>query len=261
MSLVFAGICPHSPMLWPRGKKMKETEKTKEAIEKLQEDLYVTNPDIIIFLSPQAGKYTDSFTFNIATVFKADLSDVGDLSVRDRFKCEKVLPTLIKENERSENFPITIVSQEKMDYTSSFLAVYLAKALKNFSIMPIGFCDLDYKRHVDFGFMIKDFIYQTNKRVAVICGGDLSHSLKTDSPAGYSPSGEEFDRKTREFLSTRNTAGLLRLNPDMVNKACEYDFRSILILAGILKNVKYNFKLYAYETPLGVGQLTANFEL
>jgi len=40
--------------------------------------------------------------------------------------------------------------------------------------------------------MIAEKISETNKRVAVIASGDLSHALITSAPAGYNPAGPEF---------------------------------------------------------------------
>jgi MEMO1 family protein len=53
MSLVFAAISPHPPLLIPSiGKEaIKKIQKTKEALEKLEEDLYLSRPEIIIIIS------------------------------------------------------------------------------------------------------------------------------------------------------------------------------------------------------------------
>ena len=66
MSLVFSAITPHPPMLIPsigQGA-LKKLEKTKQALEKLEQKLYVAHPDILIILSPHGSYFKDAFTLN-----------------------------------------------------------------------------------------------------------------------------------------------------------------------------------------------------
>ena len=72
--------------------------------------------------------------------------------------------------------------------------------------------------------MLKEKIMDFNKRVAVIASGDLSHALSTDAPAGFNPAGAEFNAKIQELLSSRNTTGLLNLDPTLVQNASECGF-------------------------------------
>ena len=76
---------------------------------------------------------------------------------------------------------------------------------------------------------------------------------------GFNPAGAEFDAKIQELLSSRNTTGLLNLDPTLVQNASECGFRSLLILVGVLRNMDYTYRQYSYEAPFGVGYLTANF--
>lgn len=88
----------------------------------------------------------------------------------------------------------------------------------------------------------------TNKRVAIIASGDLSHALTTDAPACHNPAGEQFDAKIQELLSSHNVTGLLGRNKQLVDNAAECGFRSLLILLGVLRDVNYEYRQYAYET-------------
>ena len=101
----------------------------------------------------------------------------------------------------------------------------------------------------------------SNKRIAVIASGDLSHALNNDSPAGFQSAGPEFDKKIQELLEHHNLAGMLQLKQQFVRDAAECGFRSFLILMGILQGINYTYKSHAYESPFGVGYLTANFVL
>lgn len=263
MSLVFAAITPHPPILIPTigQAAIKKMEKTKLAMEQLEKDLYITHPDIIVIISSHGGFFKDAFTIHSHTEYQTDLKMFGDLATKTKFNGENFLSARIREALKQEHIPTTMVSEPSLDHGSSIPLIYLTAHLKKISVLPIGFCDLDWKTHVHFGSILKEKILETNKRVAVIASGDLSHALVTDAPAGYHPAGAEFDKKIQELLSTNNLSGMLQLDAEMVANAAECGFKTFLILMSILQGFHNTYRSYAYEAPFGVGHLTANFLL
>lgn len=263
MSLVFAALTPHPPLLIPSiGKEaIKKIDKTKRALEKLEEDLYLSHPELIIIISPHGHLLPDAFTINVNPEFETNLTDFGDLTTRLTFRGEMDLASTIREEAKKENFPVVLLSNQSLDHGVAVPLFYLTSHLKQIDILPLGFCNLDYRRHVDFGYFLKECIMNSNKRIAVIASGDLSHSLTTDAPAGFHPSGKIFDNKIQELLATHNTTGFLQLEPDFIEEAAACGFRSLLILMGILRGINFKYKFYNYEAPFGVGYLTAYFAL
>lgn len=263
MSLVFTAITPHPPFLIPAigHNEIKKVEKTKTALEQLEKDLYITHPEVIIIISPHGSHFKDAFTIHASPTYQTDLRSFGDLTTRVTFQGEHHLTTRIREALKTEKIPSTMISETELDHGSSIPLVYLTPHLKNIKVIPIGFCDLDWKNHVAFGNLLKEIILESNKRVAVIASGDLSHALLTDSPAGFNAAGPEFDKKIQELLASKNLAGMLQMDKQMVADAAECGFRSFLILMGILQGFNNTYKSYAYEAPFGVGYLTANFVL
>ncbi len=261
MPLIFAAIVPHPPLLIPTiGKdNLEKIQKTKQAMEKLEEDLYLSHPDIILIISPHGSFFKNAFTLNVNPEYETDLHEFGDLATKIKFRGEMNLSSYIRESSKERDYITSVISEKFLDHGSAVPLYYLTSHLPNIHILPVGFCDLDYRTHVDFGYMIKEDIAKSNKRIAVIASGDLSHTLITNAPAGFNPNGEKFDAKIRELLASGNTAGMLQLDSNLINDAAECGFRSFLILLGILRNVKYNYKEYSYEWPFGVGYLVANF--
>jgi len=263
MSLVFAAITPHPPILIPTiGKNaIKKIDKTKKSMERLEEDLYLSKPDILIIISPHGSYFKTSFTLNVCPEYETDLKEFGDLATRIKFKGELHISSKIIEATKTKGIPAVMISEPKLDHGSSIPLYYLANHLKNLRLTQIGFCDLSWKSHIDFGYLLKDIIMHTNKRVAVIASGDLSHALTSDAPAGFNSAGAKFDEKIQELLSHNNVAGMLQTDPELITNASECGFRSFLILMGMMKNVQYDYKFYSYECPFGVGYLTANLIL
>jgi AmmeMemoRadiSam system protein B len=261
MSLVFAAISPHPPVLIPSiGKEsINKIAKTRESLQKLEEDLYLSHPDVILIISPHGSLFSEAFTMNFCPEYETDLREFGDLATKLKFKGETHLTARIRQACKEADIQTTMVSEKNLDHGSAVPLFYLTKHLPQTTIIPVGFCDADWKTHTEFGYVIKEQIMNLNKRVAVIASGDLSHALTTDAPASYNPAGQEFDNKIQELLASGNASGLLRLDPQLVTDAAECGFRSFLILLGILRGVNYNYKSYSYEAPFGVGYLTANF--
>lgn len=262
MSLVFAGIAPHPPLLIPNiGRKTAlKAEKTSEALKKIEEDLYVSKPELILVITPHGDVFPDSFSINIAHEYETDLKDFGDLMTHKKYKGDMGFAGRIQSECEQENLPLNIIHEKKLDYGTSIPLYFLTEHLTDIPVLPIGYSGLDFKTHQKFGNILKKEINRTNKRIAVIASGDLSHALTSDSPAGFTPEGQEFDDKIQELLKEKSLSGMLQLEPELIKKSSACGFRSFLILLSILQNVNAVYKQYSYEAPFGVGYLVANFE-
>jgi len=260
MSLVFAALTPHPPLLIPSvgREEIKQVEKTKIAMEKLEEELYLAKPDIILVISPHGTIFEDAFTLNACPEMTLDFKKFGDLTEEIKFRGDTFFATTIR-SEATPKMAVTMISEPNLDHGVGVPLFYLTKHLPNVSILPIGYCALDLKTHWEFGSLIKDQIMNTNKRVAVIASGDLSHALKTDAPAGYNAAGSEFDEHIRQLLASGNSAGIMQIDPKLADNAAECGLRSLVIMLGILKDLNVRYQELAYEAPFGVGYLTANF--
>lgn len=261
MSLVFSAITPHPPLLIPNiGKdELKKIGATKLAMEQLEQDLYLAKPEVILIISPHGSLFKDAFCVNAFTHFESDFGQFGDMETKTSWKGSDFLAAKLGHMANETELPLQLISEERLDHGASVPLFYLTQHLPDVKILPIGYSMLDNKKHLEFGELIKEFIMESGKRIAVIASGDLSHGLTTDSPSGFSKVGKEFDAKLIELLETRNTVGYSNMEEKYLEEAAECGYRSILILLGILKNMDYNFKNYSYEGPFGVGYLVGNF--
>jgi len=60
------------------------------------------------------------------------------------------------------------------------------------------------EKHFEYGKILGEIIHDSNEKIAFIASGDISHRLKIGAPAGYSPYGEEFDKKLLKYRKPKN---------------------------------------------------------
>lgn len=261
--LVFAAITPHPPLLIPNiGKEeLKKVEKTKQALERLEQDLYLSKPDVIISISPHGSLFSDAFSLNANPHFVTGFEQFGDLQTKKEWSGADSMAATIAHFSYEKHLPVQMISEPVLDHGSAVPLFYLTAHLPQIKILPVGYSGLNNKLHLEFGELLKDICQESNKRIAIIASGDLSHGLTNDAPAGLSKVGKEFDQKIIELLEGHNTVGYSQLDQSLVDEAAECGYRSFLILLGALQENSYTFKNYSYEGPFGVGYLVGNFVL
>ncbi len=262
MSLVFAAITPHPPLLLESiGKDAsKQLAKTAQAFKQLEQELYAAQPDVIVIVSPHGSILPDSFILNLSSQYRVDFSEFGDFSDQKTFKPHIPFIEMLRSELRQQT-AITVTSEEVLDHGVAVPLLFLTENLKQTAIVPISHCLLDYPAHLKFGQALREEIMSTNTRVAVIASGDLSHRLSKNSPAGHHPQAEAFDAAVQEKIRAKDIDGLFKLDPQLIEDAQECGLRSFAVLFGVLDELNYQPQLLSYEAPFGVGYLTVNFVL
>ena len=264
MSLVFAGITPHPPMLIPAiGKdKLEKISDTKKSLEELEQELYVAKPQVIIIISPHSSIFEDSFSVNAHNHFVSNFEQFGDLVTKKEWTGSPDIAAKISsaaKNTRAERVPVQLTSEERLDHGASVALHYLTDHLPDTKIVPVGYSARDKESHLNFGKLLKDVILSEEKRVAVIASGDLSHCATEAATGGYKKEGADFDAELVKNLGNSDFETIFNMDPELVRAADECGYRSILILSGILKNMNCTFKKYSYEAPFGIGYLVGQF--
>lgn len=258
--LVFSAIVPHPPILIPNiGKEnLNKLKKTISAFEILENDLVAASPDTVIIISPHGEIDYNAFTINTNQEYIAQFRDFGDFATKLRFKPDlQFINALRSRNETM--LPMHLISSEFLDHGTSVPLYYLLRRLPKINIVPINYSFLNYEKHLEFGALIKETIFSTDKRCALIASGDLSHRLSLRAPAGFSPRAKEFDKKLIQLLKKKNIDGALNIDPGLIEEAGECGLRSIIILLGAIKEMNFEFEILSYEAPFGVGYLVGEF--
>jgi AmmeMemoRadiSam system protein B len=260
--LSFAAIAPHPPIIIPNvGKNNLDlVKKTIAGMNKLEKKLRKNQPDIIIIISPHGTLFADAFSINLSEKYTGNFKTFGDLNTNLNFNGDVGLVHRIFEKLEAK-MPVVMLNQPNLDHGTLVPLFYLASHLTNCSIIPIGYSLLDNNKQIEFGERLKEEILLSNKKIAVIASGDLSHRLTFDAPDGYNPQGKIFDDKLVSLLKKKLTKQILDLDAELIEGAGQCGLRSILILLGIIKDINYKPELLSYEGPFGVGYLVMNFKL
>ncbi|MCK5061469.1 AmmeMemoRadiSam system protein B [Candidatus Parcubacteria bacterium] len=262
MSIVFAAITPHPPLLIPLiGKdNLARLKDTQNAFNKLSEDLIKARVDTILIISPHGELLNSAFVLNQNIEYEANFEEFGDFSSCLTWPGRLGLAQMIKSSLKNKN-SLHFLTKKTIDHGAAVPLFLLTEKLKNISIIPMNISGLSHKEHFKFGQAIQSALMDSEHRVGIIASGDLSHRLSPDAPGGFSPRGAKFDNKLLELLKKQKTRDILDLPKDLIEEAQECGLKPILILLGILDGLKYTPQVLSYESPFGVGYLTMNFKI
>jgi len=259
MSLVFAAVMPHTPLLIPNiGKEnTAQLKVTTEAALALTKELETSKPDSIIVISSKGQMHPNGLAINIYPDFKAKLEIFGDLVTNLNFTGDILLAGRLREKlENKTN--ILLVTDEGLDYGSAIPLYLLGNNFRQ-AIVPLTVDhSLPIKTIISLGKDIQTTILNEKSRVAVIASADLSHKLNKKSPHGYSTKSKKFDQKIIEALKTKDEKTIIELASLAEEVACE-DLSVLSLFIGLLNDVGLEPRLLSYESPFGVGHAMVQY--
>lgn len=274
MSIKFASICPHPPIIIPTigsSSDLKQVSETIKAMEKLAKIFAKTRPETVIIISPHGPIDYHKMTITMSPTLFGNFKMFDNSETELNFKNDLEIVSLLQEKCKEQKIPIRIIDSPQLDHGCLVPLYYLTKNYappkgKILKVVPIAYSYLDSKTHFEFGkkiFEICNIKGKTkDKKIAIIASGDLSHRLSLTAPSGFSLKGVKFDEKLVNFLKYNNTKEILNMNPDLIKKAGECGYLSTIILLGILSEIKkVKFEFLSYQAPFGVGYLVGHFPI
>lgn len=231
-------------------------------MESLGDELKKHKPETIVVISPHGPMRYDKFTINLEENLKGTFSDYGgdseDYAFDNDINVAKQLFAALKEKQ----LPVEVIRESVLDHGTLVPLHYLIAKLEQIPrIIPLTYTALDWATHAHFGKIVGSILNRQEHNIALIASGDLSHRLTEDAPAGFSPYGMKFDHALIDMLKKNEVDKIRNLNPDFCDEAGECGLRSIIIALGVLIDLKYSFKQYSYEGPLGVGYLVSEWRI
>lgn len=263
MSLVFAAIIPHSPSTLPGMETPgSQLAKTRSALKELEGELYVMQPDTLLLVSPHAPMSQAAFSVNYAPEFICTYEDFGDSTTSLRLHGDIELVSKIREYADQHAVSVNMITQPELDYGAAVALYHLTQHLPAVKIIPVSLAQLSIEEHFKFGAMLRSVALKSNKRIAVISSAELGHTLTLDAAQGYHPAGEAFDKAVLDAIKQGDLTQLQSFNLELAESAQSVnEFRTLVLLSGVLSNAGIQTNLLSYEVDRGSGLLVAQFSL
>jgi AmmeMemoRadiSam system protein A len=268
-AVVHAGIYPHPPILIPDvgGQESNKVVSTAMAMEEMAQRVKKSGADTLVLVSPHGPVFRDAIALLGEKVLKGSLARFGAPEIELSYHTDKHLLDAIeieadRTNIRTATFDgrgaAAYGVQAVLDHGALIPLYYLHKHGVRVPLVHITFGYLPPRQLFAFGQAIQRALSRLKRRAAIVASADLSHRLTEDAPAGFSPAGEEFDKKLVQLLTQYEVPAILNMNSRLTEEAGECGYRSIVICLGILDGLTVDPEILSYEGPFGVGYLVAD---
>lgn len=265
MGILIGAISPHPPLIIPEigGGEIKYVKKTDESIRLVAKKINEIDIDTVIIISPHSPYVRDAISIFTNQRLYGNFSQFGHPEVYLEFENDlEILDSLIYEGEK---FGIKFFKLPKDYYLDHgvlvplyFLNLYKVKDFKIVAMSQNFTTPIDKLPFT--GELIKKVCDESNKKIAIIASGDMSHRLLKTGPYGYHPFGPKFDSMVIEAIKNENFNDLISIPEDVVEEAGECGYRSIITIFRAMPFEKFKSKVLSYEGPFGVGYLVVLIE-
>ena len=269
-NLVGCALMPHPPIMIPEvGKdELSKINNTVKAAEIVAKALKESNPQTVIVITPHGPVFEDAASISIYPRMKGSFAAFGVPDVTIGFETDGLFVRhILRKAERlgvnlielTDDLAKTHRFSLHLDHGAMVPLYYLHKAGFKGQIVHISIGFLPYQEMYTFGKAVQAAIGMSDRKVAVIASGDLSHRLIPGAPAGYSPRGAEFDQAVINAVGALDAKALLNMDPGLIEEAGECGLRPIFFLLGVLGGLEIKAEVLSYEGPFGVGYAVALF--
>ena len=269
MSLIYCAVCPHPPIVVPEvgGKEAIKVKNTAEAMLEIGRRVKSSGADILIMISPHSPVFEDAIAIHANQQLHGDLGQFGASQVAFSLTNETdLVAAIIKAAEDAGILTAEINRQLankfhislELDHGLMVPLYFLRQAAVELPVVAIAIGLLPFEELYAFGMAVQKAVQTYGKKVALLASGDLSHCLKKGAPSGYDPKGEEFDKAIVRLTETADVEGIIRLQPELLERAAECGFRPLVMLFGALEGYQVKSEVLSYEGPFGVGYMTAS---
>lgn len=262
MPILYSAIVPHSPILMPSiGKtvadRLSVTLKSMESVAATLSELQTDT--IVLVTNPDSKSASETLAIQTCELYKATFEEFGDFATNAEIKCDTVLGLNIKKGFEEQGIPVTFNSNEKLDYSASVpLMLLQTNTVRLIVIQPP---DVPLKKLMEYGATLQHILQESDKRIAVIASGDLSHSLTEDAPLGLKLEGTIVDQDIVTIFRSRKfpIRKIQSFSKDAALNTGVCGLHAFVLLAGILHHMNFKTRFHSYEGPLGVGYCVISY--
>ncbi|MDX6696373.1 MAG: hypothetical protein QOF02_3976 [Blastocatellia bacterium] len=258
-SIVFAGVAPHPPIMVPEvGREAAaEVRGSIEAMRDFTERLVRSGAETIIIISPHAPLDARAFVAYKDATLSGDFANFRAPETKVEAPLDEELLGSITRSAAEEGYEVLGVKGYELDHGTAVPLYFLLRNGWRGRLVALGYSFLNNEDHLRFGSCIRRAIETTNRAVAFVASGDLSHRLKPEAPAGYQPQAHLFDEEVVASLRACQPERIVNIDQSLRKLAGECGYRSMLVAVGATAGLEADCDVLHYEAPFGVGYMVA----
>ncbi len=152
----------------------------------------------------------------------------------------------------SQGLPAGTLGEQSqtLDHGTMVPLHFILQEYTDFRLVRISVSGLDRDTQVAFGNCLRRVIDESQRNVAVIASGDLSHKLKEDGPYGFHPMGPVFDEQIVDIIKSNDYARLLTMDEQIIEESANCGYPAFVMLHGVLQAYPIDSQFLSYEGPL-----------
>jgi MEMO1 family protein len=269
-NILMVAMVPHPPIIIPavgRGE-TKKVANTIEAMQQVCRQVAQLKPDTVIVISPHGPVFQDAVAVFDGPRMTGDLGQFNAPAARVEVEVDTGFIAVLEESARDSGVTLLRLTKDKsylydierhLDHGALVPMLYLQEAKVRASYVNITYGLYPYLDLYALGKALHKSAAALNRKVVIIASGDLSHCLTAGAPAGFRQEGPQFDAALVETLKSGKLADLFSMDENLIEKAAECGFRSLILSLGALDGQAVSSHVLSYEGPFGVGYLVATF--
>jgi MEMO1 family protein len=260
-SVVFVGVAPHPPIMVPEvgGEMTSKVEGSINAMRDMTERIVASRAETVVIISPHAPLEARAFVAYAELQLHGDFSQFRAPHAAVEFPLDEELLAAISQAAIQNGFTVMPLEGYALDHGTAVPLYFLRRFGWEGRVVALGYNFLPDEDHQRFGACIRRAAKTMGRGVAFIASGDLSHRLKPDAPAGYSPDAHLFDEQVVASISSADPYRIAQIDQKLRRTAGECGYRSMLVALGVMEGETPNCEVLHYEAPFGVGYLVAQF--
>lgn len=266
MSLVFAAIAPHGTL--PEAP-VENADATHSALAVLGERFDAAQPETTIVLTPHNVHVQGHFAVVLAGSVAGSLEEFGAPDVRLSVPVDLELAAQTVGAIHDDGVAVVGASFGANDPGAAtapmdwgVLIPLWAMGGRHDPPVPVVVVsparDRSVEEHVRAGRALARAARESGKRIALIASADHGHAHDASGPYGFDAAAAEYDRQVVELVQQNRLAGLLELDPALVDAAKADSWWQMLMLHGALGDGWYG-EFLSYEASTYFGMLCASY--
>jgi aromatic ring-opening dioxygenase LigB subunit len=217
-----------------------------------------TRPDAVLIVSPHAPRDQRGFLVAIDPETAGDFGRFGAPEVGAVLPGSPQRAARIAQAAERLGVPVGTATLGPLDHGTLVPLWFIAEA--GWTGPTIRFAlPMFTEHHVceTMGRAVAEAARVSGERWAFVASGDMSHRLKPDAPAGFSPKASNFDREVVAAVDAGDVAAVRRIDPALRELAAEDVVDSLDVALGVMGSGAHPHRTLSYEGPYGVGYLIA----